>query len=110
MSSAVTLFFICQELYWMRVLCISFTSSCFLFPVGGGSKNFDDWGEGELKKFRTGGGYQFGGVFLVFFSVGQYPITCHEEAKNIARILSPYFARNKLQNETKELATNMTTT
>ena len=30
-------FFICQEFCWIRGLCISFTSSCFLFPVGGGS-------------------------------------------------------------------------
>ena len=28
-------FFICQELCWMRGLWISFTSSCFLFPVRG---------------------------------------------------------------------------
>ena len=27
-------FFICQKLCWMRVLCISFASSCFLFPGG----------------------------------------------------------------------------
>ena len=39
-------FFICQELCWMRGLCISFTSSYFLFPVEEGSKNFEDWGEG----------------------------------------------------------------
>ena len=38
-------FFICQELCWMRDLCISFTSSYFLFPVEEGSKNFEDWGE-----------------------------------------------------------------
>ena len=31
-------FFICQELFWMRGLCISFTSPFFLFPVGGGVK------------------------------------------------------------------------
>ena len=40
----------------MRGLYISFTSSCFLFPVGGGSKKFDDWG---LKNFRAGGGNRF---------------------------------------------------
>ena len=28
-------FLICQELCWIRGLCIYFTSSCFLFPVGG---------------------------------------------------------------------------
>ena len=48
-------FFICQELCCMRSLCISFTSSCFLFPVGrGGSKKFEDWGGGlnaMLKKY-----------------------------------------------------------
>ena len=37
-------FSICQELCWMRYLCISFTSSCLLFPVGRGSKKFEDWG------------------------------------------------------------------
>ena len=42
----------------MRDLCISFIYSCFLFPVGGGSKKFEDWG--RLKNFRTGRGYQFG--------------------------------------------------
>ena len=45
--------------------CISFTFSCFLFPVRAGSKKFDDWwgkgrGGGGVKDFRTGG-YQFGG-------------------------------------------------
>ena len=28
----------------MRGLCISFTSSCFLFPIGGKSKKLDDLG------------------------------------------------------------------
>ena len=28
-------FLICQELCWIRGLCIYFISSCFLFPVGG---------------------------------------------------------------------------
>ena len=37
-------FFICQELSWMRGLCISLTYSCFLFPVGGECKKFEDWG------------------------------------------------------------------
>ena len=36
-------FFICKELYWMRSLCISFTSSFFLFQIRGGSKKFEDW-------------------------------------------------------------------
>ena len=46
----------------MRVMLHLLTSSCFLFPVGGGSKKFNDWGCGGVKKFRTrGGGYQFGG-------------------------------------------------
>ena len=48
-------FFICQELCWMRGLCISFTSSCFLFPVGGERKKFEDWG-GGLKIFKNDGG------------------------------------------------------
>ena len=38
-------------------LCISFTSSCFLFPVGGGSIKLEDWGAG-------GWGYQFGVVIF----------------------------------------------
>ena len=28
----------------MRGLCISFTSSCFLFPIGGKSKKLEDLG------------------------------------------------------------------
>ena len=31
------------------------------FPVGGGSKTFEDWGEGWLKNFRTGGPVTFAG-------------------------------------------------
>ena len=66
--------FICQELCWMRGLCISFTSSCFLFPVGGGGRGAGvrGWGGGEVwqleglggggKNFRTGGGYFCWGV------------------------------------------------
>ena len=42
------LFFLCQELYWMRDFCISFTSSCFLFPV-----------EGTVESLRTGGDKKF---------------------------------------------------
>ena len=38
-------FFTCQELCWMRGLCISFTSTCFLFPI-----------RGEVKSLRTRGG------------------------------------------------------
>ena len=47
-------FFICQELCWMRGFWISFTSSCFLFQIGG-EKIFEDWGKG-IKKIRIGGG------------------------------------------------------
>ena len=58
----------------MRDLCISFTSSCFLFPVGGRSKKFEDWG-GGVKNVRTGWGVtDLVGLFLLG---GQYPITCH---------------------------------
>ena len=43
-SSDFTLFFfICQGLCWMRCLCISFTCSCFLFPVGGGGGGGGEW-------------------------------------------------------------------
>ena len=38
-------FLIFEEFCWMRGLCISFTSSCFLFLVGGG---FEDWGRGGV--------------------------------------------------------------
>ena len=41
----------------MRGLCISFTSSCFLFPVREGSKTLRT---GGLKILGLGGGYQFG--------------------------------------------------
>ena len=41
-------FFICQALCWMRGLCISFTSPCFLFPVGGGVKGLRT---GEIKNY-----------------------------------------------------------
>ena len=50
-------FFICQELCWMRDLWISFTSSCVLFPVGGGVKK--RLRTGGLKKFRSGGGEEW---------------------------------------------------
>ena len=44
-------FFICQELCWMRGLCISFTSSCFFSRPGRG---------GGVKSLRTGeGGKKF---------------------------------------------------
>ena len=66
-------FFICQELYWMRHLCISFTSSCFCSSRRG-SKQFEAWGQG-VKNFRTGGlPIWAGGIFCWR---GQYPITCH---------------------------------
>ena len=42
----------------MRGLCISFISSCFLFPVEEGSKKLEDWV--GVKNFRTEEGYQFG--------------------------------------------------
>ena len=63
----------------MRGLCISFTSSYFLFPVGGGRKSLRDrGGGGGLKNFRTEGGYRFGGgELLLLGGGGQYPITCH---------------------------------
>ena len=63
-------FFIFQELCWMRGLCISLTSSCFLFPVGGERKKFEDWG-GGLKNFRNARGE-------VLLLESQYPIACHD--------------------------------
>ena len=67
------------------VYCISSDFALFfaVFLVGEGSKKFEDWGGGRLKKFRTGGGYRFRGggrgrVFLLGGKIGgQYPITCH---------------------------------
>ena len=53
-------FFICQELCWMRGLCISFTSSCFLFPVGGGSIKLEDWGGWRLGLPIWGGYFCWG--------------------------------------------------
>ena len=47
-------FFICQELCWMRGLCISFTSLCFLLTVGGGLKCLRTGGE-PVKKFQDYG-------------------------------------------------------
>ena len=44
-------FFICQGLCWTICLCISFTCSCFLFPVGGGGVKSLRTGEGGGKKF-----------------------------------------------------------
>ena len=76
-------FFICQELYWMRLLCISFTSSCILFPVGRGNEKFEDWG--RLQNFRLGGlpiFYFFWGGEYFCWGWGQYPIKCHVEHKN----------------------------
>ena len=48
-------FLICQESCWTRDLCISFPSSCFLFPVRGGVKSLRTGG--RLKNFRTEGDY-----------------------------------------------------
>ena len=39
----------------MRDLCISFASSFFLFPVGGGSKMLEDCGDGGRGYFCWGG-------------------------------------------------------
>ena len=53
------------------------------FPVGGGSKKFEDWG-GGLKKFRTGGGYRFGGGYFCWgVGGGSVPHTCHVNLKKI---------------------------
>ena len=54
-------FIICWQLCWIRGLCISFTFSCFLFPVEVGSKKFEDRG---LKNFRTGALPSLGALFL----------------------------------------------
>ena len=61
-------FFICQELCCMKDLCISFTSSCFLFPVRGGNNKFQEWGFTNLGRV----------IFAWGEGEGQYPITCHE--------------------------------
>ena len=47
-------FFVCWQLCWIRGFCISFTSSFFLFPVGGRGE-LEVWGLGVgIKNFRTG--------------------------------------------------------
>ena len=61
-------FFICWQLCWIRGLRTGVTSSCFLFPVGGG--RVKRLTTGGLKKFRTGG--------LPFLLLGgSVPYTCH---------------------------------
>ena len=56
----------------MRGLCVSFTSSCFLFPVIGGVKCLRNEGEG-VKNLRTAGRVtNFGGISV---RGRQYPIT-----------------------------------
>ena len=51
-------FFICQELCWMRGLCISFTSSCFMFFVSSQRG-------GRSKKFQNQEGHRFRGILLL---------------------------------------------
>ena len=63
-------FFICQVLCWMRGLCISFTSPCFLFPVGGGVKGLRT---GEIKKLLGEA------VSTPLYAMGQYPIICQSQ-------------------------------
>ena len=50
----ISFFLFVDSLCWVRGLCISFTSSCFLFPVGrgGGCGKFETRG---LDNFRTWG-------------------------------------------------------
>ena len=58
-------FFIFRELCWMRGLCISFTSSCFLFPVEGGVKSLRNGVEGGmLKNLGLWRGYRFGEIIF----------------------------------------------
>ena len=58
--------FICWQLCWIRGLLISFTSSCFLFPVGGASneklKNLQDWGDYRCVCVFFGGGIFVWGI------------------------------------------------
>ena len=88
-------YFICKEFCWMRSLCISFKSLCFLFPVGGGSKQprprvlgskrFEDSGE-ELKSFRIKGVGEGGSDFFwggVTFAGGSRP---HYMASSLCQI------------------------
>ena len=71
-------FFLCQESYWMRGVCISLTSSCFFFLVGGGTKKFEDLGRGGggLKILGQGGWGVGGGLAIWgYFCWGcQYPM------------------------------------
>ena len=60
----------------MRGLCISFTSSYFLFPVRGGRKSLRDGGVGGLKILGMREVTDFGeGSY--FYWGGQYTITFH---------------------------------
>ena len=80
-SSDFAFFFICQELCWMRGLCISFTFTCFCFQSEEGG------GGGRVKSLRTGGGEGKGVKKFRTWRVtdlrgyfcwgGQYPVTCH---------------------------------
>ena len=82
-------FFTCQELRFMRDLCISFTSSCFLFPVGRGSKAFEDYG--RLKNFRMGRVTNLGGLYLLGGSVPHFQLFLNDQYKIIAKVFSRIF-------------------
>ena len=49
------------------------------FPVGG-SKKFEDWGGGGVKKVRTGKGLPIWGVLLLGRGVSTPFNTCHAQA------------------------------
>ena len=60
----------------MRGLCVSFTSSCFLFPIGVGAEKVWEMGGGGVKILGLGRDSGGGGGELLLRG-GQYPITCH---------------------------------
>ena len=80
-------FFICQELCWMRGLSISFTSSCFLFPVRGRGRGrggvVKSLRTGGLKNFRTGEVTDLWGLFLLGVGGGGVCTPIHARFCNI---------------------------
>ena len=71
----------------MRDLCISFASSFFLFPVGGGSKMLEDCRDGGRGYFCWGEGGE-----------GQYPLACHHGLLLLLQISYIFLASKKALN------------
>ena len=74
----------------MRDLCGYFTSSCFLFPVGGESKHFNDI-------LGLGVGYQFGGIILLGGSVSHYMLWLYGTQNVVQDNLSSNFYSEQIE-------------